>query len=53
MILHEPSTSIYSVRGTDLRWENSNENHLKMGPKASHMEGVTSLGRCDLFPFFS
>jgi len=42
--LHEHDTSIYSVRVLKIRWENSNETHLKLPQKTSHMEGVTSLG---------
>jgi len=33
-------------------WENSNETHLKLPQKTSHMEGVTSHGRCDLVSLF-
>jgi len=39
--LHEHDTSIYNVRVLKFRWENSNETHLKLPQKTSHMEGVT------------
>ena len=50
--LHEHGTSIHSVRVLKFRWKNSNETHLKLPQKTSHMEGVTSHGRCDLVSFF-
>jgi len=39
--LHEHNTSIYSVRGLKLKWENSNEKHLNLAPITCHKEGVT------------
>jgi len=45
--LHEHCTSIYSVKGLKLKWENSNEKHLNLAPITYHKGGVTwflSLG---------
>jgi len=39
--LHEYNTSIYSVRGLKLKWENSNEKHLNLVPNTCHNGGVT------------
>ena len=41
VFLQEHSTSIYSVKGLKLKWENSNETHLNLAPIPSHKGGVT------------
>jgi len=39
--LHDHNTSIYSVRGLKLKWEDSNEKHLNLTPITCHKGGVT------------